>query len=90
MTRKRILTLPRLKRFKVFSEVGFAVVGGSKLLMNTFVHRMLKVCVKEIGKIKKIIIITFFLFGFQHTVKETGKIKYDYMTFFYFWIKQEN
>jgi hypothetical protein len=61
VTRKRILTLPRLKRFKVFSEVGFAVVGGSKLLMNTFVHRMLKVCVKETGKDKKIIITFFFL-----------------------------
>ena len=88
MTRKKILTLPRLKRFKVFSEVGFAVVGGSKLLMNTFVHRMLKVCVKETGKIKNHYYYIF-LFGFQHTVKETGKIRYDY-DIFHFWIKKEN
>ena len=40
--RKMILILPRLKRFKVSSEVGFVGVGGSKLWKNIFAHHMLK------------------------------------------------
>ena len=48
----RIRIWPRSKRSRASSEVGCAVGGGSKLLMNTSGRRTQRACAKEIGNFR--------------------------------------